>query len=107
AVIESAHGIGMSRFRTLVRVELPMAWPVILAGIRVSAQMVMGIAAITAYALGPGLGGFIFSGLSRLGGANSLESVITGVVAVIILALILDLLLVGLGRITTPRGIRV
>lgn len=107
AVIESARGIGMSRFRTLVRVELPMAWPVILAGVRVSAQMVMGIAAITAYALGPGLGGFIFSGLSRLGGANSLESVITGVVAVIILALILDLLLVGLGRITTPRGIRV
>ncbi|WP_026545607.1 ABC transporter permease [Arthrobacter sp. 35/47] len=107
AVIESARGIGMSRFRTLVWVELPMAWPVILAGIRVSAQMVMGIAAITAYALGPGLGGFIFSGLSRLGGANSLESVITGVVAVIILALILDLLLVGLGRITTPRGIRV
>lgn len=107
AIIESARGIGMSRFRTLVRVELPMAWPVILAGIRVSAQMVMGIAAITAYALGPGLGGFIFSGLSRLGGANSLESVITGVVAVIILALILDLLLVGLGRITTPRGIRV
>ncbi|MDF9278145.1 ABC transporter permease [Arthrobacter sp. EH-1B-1] len=107
AVIESARGIGMSRFRTLVQVELPMAWPVILAGIRVSAQMVMGIAAITAYALGPGLGGFIFSGLSRLGGANSLESVITGVVAVIILALILDLLLVGLGRITTPRGIRV
>lgn len=106
-IVESARGIGMSRFRTLVQVELPMAWPVILAGIRVSAQMVMGIAAITAYALGPGLGGFIFSGLSRLGGANSLESVLTGVVAVIILALILDLLLVGLGRVTTPRGIRV
>lgn len=106
-VVESARGIGMSRFRTLLQVELPMAWPVILAGVRVSAQMVMGIAAITAYALGPGLGGFIFSGLSRLGGANSLESVITGVLAVIILALILDLLLVGLGRITTPRGIRV
>ncbi|WP_028280981.1 ABC transporter permease [Arthrobacter sp. H5] len=107
SVVESARGIGMSRFRTLVQVELPMAWPVILAGIRVSAQMVMGIAAITAYALGPGLGGFIFSGLSRLGGANSLESVATGVIAVIILALILDLLLIGLGRITTPRGIRV
>lgn len=107
SVVESARGIGMSRFRTLLQVELPMAWPVILAGIRVSAQMVMGIAAITAYALGPGLGGFIFSGLSRLGGANSLESVATGVIAVIVLALILDLLLIGLGRITTPRGIRV
>lgn len=107
SVIESARGLGMSRFRTLAQVELPMAWPVILAGIRVSAQMVMGIAAIAAYALGPGLGGFIFSGLSRLGGANSLESVVTGVVGVIVLALILDLLLVGLGRLTTPRGIRV
>ena len=107
AVVESARGIGMSRIRTFLTVELPLAWPVILGGIRVSAQMVMGIAAVAAYVLGPGLGGFIFSGLSRLGGANSLESVLTGVLGVVILALILDLVLVGLGRLTTPRGIRV
>jgi osmoprotectant transport system permease protein len=107
SIVESARGIGMSRLQILRRIELPMAWPVILAGIRVSAQMVMGIAAITAYVLGPGLGGFIFTGLSRLGGANSLESVVTGIVAVILLALLLDLLLVGLGRLTIPRGIRV
>lgn len=107
SVVESARGIGMSRFRTLTRVELPMAWPVIMAGIRVSAQMVMGIAAVAAYTLGPGLGGFIFSGLSRLGGANSFESVVVGVVGVIILAIILDLLLVALSRLTIPRGIRV
>jgi osmoprotectant transport system permease protein len=107
SIVESARGIGMSRFRSLLQVELPMAWPIILTGIRVSAQMVMGIAAIAAYSLGPGLGGFIFSGLSRLGGANSLESVLTGVIGVVVLALILDLLLVGLGRLTTPRGIRV
>lgn len=107
AIVESARGIGMSRFRTLLQVELPIAWPVILTGVRVSAQMVMGIAAISAYALGPGLGGFIFSGLSRLGGANSLESVLTGVIGIIVLALLLDLLLVGVGRLTTPRGIRV
>jgi len=107
SIVESARGIGMSRFRTLLQVELPIAWPVILTGVRVSAQMVMGIAAISAYSLGPGLGGFIFSGLSRLGGANSLESVLTGVIGVIVLALLLDLLLVGVGRLTTPRGIRV
>lgn len=58
----------------------------ILTGIRISAQMVMGVAAIAAYSLGPGLGGMIFSGLSRLGGANSLESVVVGVVGVVILA---------------------
>lgn len=107
ALLESARGIGMSPFRTLVTVQLPLAWPIILTGVRVSAQMVMGIAAVAAYSLGPGLGGFIFSGLSRLGGANALASVVTGVVGVVVLALVLDLLLVGLGRLTISRGIRV
>lgn len=107
ATVESARGIGMTRAATLLRVELPLAWPVILAGIRVSTQMVMGIAAIAAYVLGPGLGGFIFSGLSRLGGANALNSALTGTIAIVLLALVLDLLLVLAGRLTTPRGIRV
>ena len=106
-IVESARGIGMGRMRTLTTIELPMAWPIILSGIRVSAQMVMGVAAVAAYALGPGLGGFIFSGLSRSGGANALESVLVGVIGVVILAFILDLILVGIGRLTTPRGIRV
>jgi osmoprotectant transport system permease protein len=107
SLVESARGIGMSRPAILLRVELPLAWPVVLAGIRVSAQMVMGIAAIAAYVLGPGLGGFIFSGLSRLGGANALNSTLTGTIAIVLLALVLDLLLVLAGRLTTPRGIRV
>ena len=50
-VVESARGIGMSRLSTLLRVELPMAWPVILTGMRVSGQMVMGVAAIAALVL--------------------------------------------------------
>jgi osmoprotectant transport system permease protein len=107
ALVESARGIGMSRAATLLRVELPLAWPVILAGVRVSTQMVMGIAAIAAYVLGPGLGGFIFTGLSRLGGANALNATLTGTLAVVVLALAVDLLLVLVGRLTVPRGIRV
>lgn len=107
SLIEAARGMGMSPLRTFFRVELPLAWPVILAGIRVSAQMSMGVATITAYALGPGLGGMIFTGLSRLGGANALNSVVVAIIAVVILAQILDLALVGLGRVTTSRGIRV
>jgi osmoprotectant transport system permease protein len=105
-LVEAARGIGMSRPAALLRVEIPLAWPVILAGVRVSTQMVMGIAAIAAYVLGPGLGGFIFTGLSRLGGANALNAALTGTVAVVILALVVDLLLVLVGRLTTPRGIR-
>jgi len=107
ALVESARGMGMSRTATLLRVEVPLAWPVILAGVRTSTQMVMGIAAIAAYVLGPGLGGFIFTGLSRLGGANAVNSALTGTIAVVLLALVLDLLLVLAGRLTTPRGIRV
>ncbi|KAE8765628.1 ABC transporter permease [Georgenia thermotolerans] len=104
--VEAARAIGMSRLGALVRVELPLAWPVILAGIRVSTQMVMGIAAIAAYVLGPGLGGFIFSGLARLGGANAVYSALTGTIAVVVIALVVDLLLVLVGRLTIPRGIR-
>jgi osmoprotectant transport system permease protein len=107
SLVEAARGIGMSRAAVLLRVELPLAWPVVLAGIRVSTQMVMGIAAIAAYVLGTGLGSFIFTGLSRLGGANALNSALTGTIAIVLLALVLDLLLVLAGRLTTPRGIRV
>ncbi|HJX44703.1 MAG TPA: ABC transporter permease [Geodermatophilus sp.] len=107
SLVEAARGIGMSRSAVLLRVELPLAWPVVLAGIRVSTQMVMGIAAVAAYVLGPGLGGFIFTGLSRLGGANALNSALVGTIAIVLLALVMDLLLVLAGRLTTPRGIRV
>ncbi|WP_346845579.1 ABC transporter permease [uncultured Rothia sp.] len=106
SLIEAARGIGMSSATTFFKVELPIAWPVILAGMRVSAQMTMGVAAISAYVLGPGLGSFIFSGLSRMGGANSLEAVLTAVIAVALIALILDGLLLLLGRLTISRGIR-
>ncbi|KQS66927.1 ABC transporter permease [Modestobacter sp. Leaf380] len=107
SLVESARGIGMSRLTTLRRVELPLAWPVILAGVRVSTQMVMGIAAVAAYVLGPGLGSLIFSGLSRLGGANALNATLVGTIAIVLLALVLDVVLVLVGRLTTSRGIRV
>ncbi|OKH66284.1 ABC transporter permease [Mycolicibacterium sp.] len=106
-LIESARGMGMSRTATLVRLELPLAWPVIMTGVRISAQMLMGIAAIAAYALGPGLGGYIFSGISRTGGANATNSIVAGTVGILILAIVLDTVLNIVTRLTTPRGIRV
>lgn len=104
-VIESARGIGLPRWRILFTVELPIAWPVILTGIRVSTQMIVGIAAIVAYVLGPGLGSLIFSGLSRLGGANALEMALTGTILIVIVALVFDALLVVLGRVTISKGL--
>lgn len=106
-LVESARAMGMGRLTTLLRLELPLAWPVIMTGVRVSALMLMGIAAIAAFALGPGLGGYIFSGISRMGGANATNSVVVATVGILALAVILDTVLNILTRVTTPRGIRV
>ena len=106
-LVESARGMGMSRLSTLLRLELPLAWPVIMTGVRVSAQMLMGVAAIAAFALGPGLGGYIFSGISRMGGANATNSIVTATVGILILAVILDTVLNVFTRLTTSKGIRV
>ncbi|MET3988136.1 ABC transporter permease [Streptomyces sp. PvR034] len=107
ALVDAATGIGMSRTARLLRVELPLAWPPILTGIRVSTQMLMGIAAIAAYASGPGLGNEIFRGIASLGSANAINQVLAGTVGIVILALLFDAAYVLLGRLTIPRGIRV
>ncbi|GAA4545635.1 ABC transporter permease [Pseudonocardia xishanensis] len=106
AVSDAAKGIGMSRAGVLTRVELRLAWPAILTGMRVSAQMLMGIAVIAAYAKGFGLGSEVFSGLTRAGSANSLNQALAGTLGVVILALILDGIFVLISRLTVPRGIR-
>jgi osmoprotectant transport system permease protein len=106
SLVDAATGIGMSRPARLLRIELPLAWPPILTGIRVATQMLMGIAAIAAYASGPGLGNVIFRGLASLGSANALNQVLAGTLGIIVLALLFDAAYVLIGRLTIPRGIR-
>lgn len=103
---ESARGMGMGPLGIFLRVRLPLAWPVILAGLRVSTQMSMGVAAIAAYALGPGLGAYIFTGLSQIGGKNALNYALVATIGIVVLALLLDLLLILVGRLTISKGIR-
>lgn len=107
AICDAAKGIGMSRFGVLTRVELRLAWPAILTGMRVATQMLMGIAVIAAYAKGPGLGGEVFDGLTNAGSANSLNEALTGTLGVVILALVLDGVYVLIKRLTISRGVRV
>ncbi|MDQ3589473.1 MAG: ABC transporter permease [Actinomycetota bacterium] len=106
AIAESAQGMGMSARERLFRIELPLAWPVIIAGVRVSTMLLMGIAAIAAVVNGPGLGEDIFAGLARIGGANALNLVLSGTLGIIVLALIFDTFFNLLGKLTTSRGIR-
>lgn len=105
-VLDAARGMGLGQVRRLVVVRLPLAWPVILTGIRLATIMNVGIAAIAAAVNGPGLGQLIFDGLARIGGANALNDTLAGVLGVAALALVLDLLFLGLVRMTTSRGLR-
>jgi osmoprotectant transport system permease protein len=105
-MVEAGRGMGLSGSRLLWELRFPLAWPVILAGVRVSAQIIIGIAAIGAWVKGPGLGNQIFNGLGRFGGANSLNQVLTGTFGIVVLALLFDLFFVGIARLTTSRGLR-
>ncbi|MFE9625561.1 ABC transporter permease [Streptomyces sp. NPDC006527] len=106
SLVDAAKGIGMSRLTRLLRVELPLAWPPVLTGVRVSTQMLMGIAAIAAFASGPGLGNEIFRGIASLGSKNALNQVLAGTLGIIVLALLFDAVYILLGRLTISRGIR-
>jgi len=106
SVLESARGMGLTPRQVLFRVQLPLAWPVILAGIRVAALLTVGISAIATLVAGGGVGDFIKSGLARLPLPNSLESIWTGVLLSLFLALAIDLTLRSLGRLTTPPPLR-
>ncbi|MGH3995657.1 MAG: ABC transporter permease, partial [Pseudonocardiaceae bacterium] len=106
STVDAARGIGMSRIDVLTRVELRLAWPAILAGLRVATQMLMGIAVVVAYAKGPGLGSEVFSGLTRAGSANATNQALAGTLGVVVLALLLDAVYLLIARYTVPRGIR-
>ncbi len=106
SVMESAKGMGLTPNQVLFKVQLPLAWPIILAGIRVSALLTVGISAIATLVAGGGLGDFIKSGLARLPLPNSLEAIWTGVILSLALALAVDLALRTVGRFTNPSGVR-
>lgn len=107
AIVDAARGLGMGPGRRMRTVVLPLAWPVILNGIRTATIMLVATAAIGAVVRGPGLGELIFRGLERTGGANALEEALSGVIGVMFVALVLDLLFIVIAKITALRGLNV
>jgi osmoprotectant transport system permease protein len=99
ALIDAAKGMGMTSWQSIVKVELPMAAPVIMAGIRLSATYVIAWAALASYIGAGGLGDFIFNGLNLY----RTDLILGGSIPVIILALIVDWLLGKLEAVVTPR----
>jgi osmoprotectant transport system permease protein len=97
-VKEAAEGMGLTRVQSLVRIELPLAVPAIIAGVRVATVTTISLATVAAFITPLGLGAPIFSAIQT--GANT-EFVAASLLA-IALALIADVLIVLLQRILTP-----
>ena len=106
AIVESAQGMGMGRYRRLLRIELPLAWPIIITGIRVAAVIIVGIAAIAAVVNGPGLGKDIFRALARVGTPTAVPQVLSAILGIVIIAILIDLAFMVIARLTTSKGIR-
>ncbi len=104
ALIEAARGVGMTDMQQLRHVELPLAMPVIVAGIRTATIWIVGIATLSTLVGATSLGNYIFSGLQT----RNFTAVLVGSVAAAMLALLLDGLVYSLERgIQTRRRPRV
>ncbi|WP_231426872.1 ABC transporter permease/substrate-binding protein [Pedobacter sp. Leaf250] len=89
SVREAAKAMGMSAKQILFKVELPLAMPVILAGIRTATVINVGVATLASYIAAGGLGEFIFGGISL----NNTNMILAGAIPAAILAIVLDGLL--------------
>lgn len=98
---EAARGLGMNYRQLLLKVELPLAMPVILAGIRIATIINVGVATLAAYIAAGGLGEFIFGGISL----NNTTMMLAGAIPAALLALLFDFLLSRLQKIRFKKTV--
>jgi len=91
-VVDAAQGMGMSATQILIRIELPLALPVIVAGLRIATVTVISVAVVAAYVNAGGLGTLIFSGISN----DHAPKIWTGALIACALAIVADLSLARL-----------
>ncbi|QWT20207.1 ABC transporter permease [Bacillus sp. NP157] len=97
---EAARGLGMTRGQLLLRVQLPLGWPVLLAGLRIVAVQTIGLTAVAALIGAGGLGRFVFLGI----GQGATDMVLLGTLAIIVLALAADFIFQALVAATGRRA---
>jgi osmoprotectant transport system permease protein len=99
---EAARGMGYRELTQVLRVELPLAVPIIMAGVRTSAVQVVATATLAALIAGGGLGRYVIDGLDQ----QDYTKLFAGAILVALLALATELTLAGAERVMVPRGIR-
>ncbi|SNC63866.1 osmoprotectant transport system permease protein [Hymenobacter gelipurpurascens] len=103
AVVDAGRGLGFTDAQVLRRIELPLALPVLFAGIRTAAVINVGVATLAAYIAAGGLGEFIFGGIAL----NNPAMILAGAIPAAALALAFDAALAGLQRLPVRRLLRV
>ncbi|MFT6924855.1 MAG: osmoprotectant transport system permease protein [Psychromonas sp.] len=103
ALVDAGRGMGMSKWKLLREVEIPLAMPLIIAGLRTAAVMNIGVAAIATYIGAGGLGVYIQQGIARV----YPEMIMSGAILVSLLAIVVDGGMALLERMATPEGIKV
>jgi osmoprotectant transport system permease protein len=91
SIIEAANGMGISPRKIMYKIKLPLAFPIIMAGVRTSVVMGIGIGAIASYIGAGGLGDYIFHGISR----SNDKMIIIGAILISVLTILTDK---GLGK---------
>jgi osmoprotectant transport system permease protein len=102
ATVESARGMGYTNRGLFFAVELPLALPVIIAGVRIAAVTTIGLVTVTALIGQGGLGFFILRGLNLFYSPIGTTQIVVGTVVSVVLAVAVDLTLVGIERVATP-----
>lgn len=100
-LVEAGRGVGLSNFDVLRRIELPLALPVIMAGVRTALVLLVGTAALATFINGGGLGGIITAGINLY----RYSVMISGAVLVALLALLVEWLGRVLELVVRPKGI--
>lgn len=102
ATVDAARGVGMRERAVLLQVELPNALPLVFGGFRSAALQVVATATIAAYVGAGGLGRYVFDGLAF----QEYDQMLGGAVLVAVLAVLVDLVFVGLQRLMVSPGLR-
>lgn len=102
SVLEAGRGMGMSGTEILFQIQIPMAWPVVFAGIRVAVVMITGMATVATFIGERNLGRLIHHGITR----GNEEMIIAGAVIVSIISLMLDYILSKVEQKLTSPGLR-